>query len=511
MKNLLRYIAVLMLMLGAAGLTACSSDSGDDTYYSISFATNPVMAGPGEQTYTVEVKAIQAWTAIAVNDWITGVTPSGEGDATISFSVKANESNAFRDGEIRFSVPGTKYSKSLTVRQMGHDGGLIITPNPIAFTTEGGEQEVVIYAMNGWKVDNVSDDWIQIKVKNNSSLIVTVDPNYTGDVLTGSVILKDGEDKESYTVPITQEFDAGLFNGASTPQGRRFAYTSQGLVNTVLSDTQYAISEHASVLEIAYMGAATGVMQPYRLFVFSVDLGYETSIAVTTADDDDASIKTTDAEETKVQIVREQLAAMQNKRQSALTVLGGVNGDFFYGGISVEKRNNLLHGIVYRRGVCLKSNFDGGLTAFALMKDGTAQCMTTAQYAQLDKDNIAEAIGGRQQLLEDGLTISSDATLEPRTAIGVSKDRRRVFIIVVDGRRDSYSIGASYAMMSKMFLALGASDAINLDGGGSSTFALRKESGTTVTADSFEVHNRPTDNAGDRAVVNGLAIVKTNE
>lgn len=113
-------------------------------------------------------------------------------------------------------------------------------------------------------------------------------------------------------------------------------------------------------------------MAPCRLFVFDVTLDDGISIFATAADDDDASIKKTDAELTRKQIVREQLAAMQAERPE-VTVLGGVNGDFFYGGITVDARNNLLHGVMYRRGVCLKETFDGGAacTVFALLKDGT--------------------------------------------------------------------------------------------------------------------------------------------
>ena len=339
--------------------------------------------------------------------------------------------------------------------------------------------------------------------KNNSALTVTVSPNYSGGQLSGSVTLKDGEDKETYTLPVTQEFDGSLFLGASTPMGRRFAYNADGLVGSILSDEQYALDDRVQALEIAYMGTATGVMAPCRLFVFDVTLDDGISIFATAADDDDASIKKTDAELTRKQIVREQLAAMQTERPE-VTVLGGVNGDFFYGGITVDARNNLLHGVMYRRGVCLKETFDGGAacTVFALLKDGTARCLTQAQYAALDKTTIRDAVGGRQQLLANGEAVSTDTTLEPRTAVGVSRDGKRVTILVIDGRRDSYSVGASYAIMSKMFRAFDIWEAINLDGGGSSTFAVRK-------SETFETRNRPTDTAGDREVVNGLAIVKS--
>lgn len=78
MKNLIRYIASLVLVLGAAGFTACSSDDGDDTRYAVSFDRNPVMAGSGAGTYSVRIESTHAWNAAPVDGWITGVTASGE-------------------------------------------------------------------------------------------------------------------------------------------------------------------------------------------------------------------------------------------------------------------------------------------------------------------------------------------------------------------------------------------------------------------------------------------------
>ena len=510
MKTLLRYFAIFALLLGAAGLTACSSDEGDDTRYVISFAENPVMAGSAEADYTVVVRASHPWTASSASEWITQVTPSGENGSVLSFRVGANSQAEFRDGTITLSVAGSSYAKNLTVRQMGYGGSLTIDPDPVAFTTAGGEQEVLVYAPDGWEIGSVSDTWISAERKNSSALVVSVSPNYSGEPLSGTITLNDGSGKEAYTLSVTQEFDSSLFYGASTPMGRRFAYKAEGLVNSILSDEQYSLANGVEVLEIAYMGTATGVMAPTRLFVFDVDLRSGASIVATVADDQDSSVCPTDEEESRTQIVREQLAALQQNR-SEVTVLGGVNGDFFFGGVSGEARNNLLHGILYRRGVCLKDTFDGGTacTAFALLDDGSARCLTQAGYAVLDKSTIREAIGGRQHLLSGGEPVSMDATLEPRTAVGVSRDGWRVTILVVDGRRDSYSVGASYAILSVMFQAFDVWEAINLDGGGSSTFAVRKADEGNASQDLFETRNRPTDTAGDRAVVDGLAIIGT--
>lgn len=69
---------------------------------------------------------------------------------------------------------------------------------------------------------------------------------------------------------------------------------------------------------------------------------------------------------------------------------------------------------------------------------------------------------------------------EPRTAIGVSADRSKVI----------------------MLKAMGAYNAINLDGGGSSTFVLQSAS----VSDGFAAKNSPSDKS-PRAIPNGLAIV----
>ncbi len=63
--------------------------------------------------------------------------------------------------------------------------------------------------------------------------------------------------------------------------------------------------------------------------------------------------------------------------------------------------------------------------------------------------------------------------MEPRTAIGVSQDGKEVYLMVVDGRNFYYSNGADLLDLMNLMSACGACDALNLDGGGSSTFIAR--------------------------------------
>ena len=59
---------------------------------------------------------------------------------------------------------------------------------------------------------------------------------------------------------------------------------------------------------------------------------------------------------------------------------------------------------------------------------------------------------------------------EPRTVLGYND--QKLILIVVDGRQPGYSTGMSLYELSTILVELGATEAINLDGGSSSTFIV---------------------------------------
>ena len=65
----------------------------------------------------------------------------------------------------------------------------------------------------------------------------------------------------------------------------------------------------------------------------------------------------------------------------------------------------------------------------------------------------------------------NDHSVHPRTAVGLSGDRRWFYVLVVEGRHKGVSIGADYADLARIMLSLGAADALNFDGGGSSALS----------------------------------------
>lgn len=92
------------------------------------------------------------------------------------------------------------------------------------------------------------------------------------------------------------------------------------------------------------------------------------------------------------------------------------------------------------------------------------------------------------RLLKDGSICSfSHDGANPRTAVGI-KENGNLIMYALDGRQSGYSYGCRLETLAKRMAELGCVDAINLDGGGSTTFGAHM-SGT----DNFEVKNSPSD------------------
>ena len=87
----------------------------------------------------------------------------------------------------------------------------------------------------------------------------------------------------------------------------------------------------------------------------------------------------------------------------------------------------------------------------------------------------------------------------PRTAAGLSRDGRELILVVVDGRQPGWSVGMTLPELGALMIRLGAHTAVNLDGGGSSSFVYRPAAGS-------EVMNRPSDGFW-RPVASQLAVV----
>ncbi|MEU5086198.1 phosphodiester glycosidase family protein [Streptomyces sp. NPDC021356] len=90
---------------------------------------------------------------------------------------------------------------------------------------------------------------------------------------------------------------------------------------------------------------------------------------------------------------------------------------------------------------------------------------------------VETAVGGSARLLRDGVPDEDSLRLlrpsrEPRTAAGVTADGT-LLLVTIDGRRSGVSVGATPREAARLLRTLGAVDALNLDGGGSTTAVFR--------------------------------------
>ena len=277
--------------------------------------------------------------------------------------------------------------------------------------------------------------------------------------------------------------------GAKTELGQKIIAGSDGYVGQYFSDSTYTLAPGVQALEMKIL-SSTGLA--VKMFVLEVDLKEAHLTMKASSPNEEGKLKT------KQQMTLQALAY----DKSGSRVLAAVNGDFF-------AKDGTPQGIYYRNGTCLKGTMtDNVCTFFAITKNKRAIIGSYDEYDSY-KENIQEAVGGRVRLMTNGNVLPQTVTaLEPRTAIGVTDDNV-VYILVADGRNFWYSNGMSYAEMGAVMKALGAKNAINLDGGGSSTFIIRKIAG--FEDGRLAIRNWPYDNGGvEREVANGLLVVTDN-
>ena len=179
------------------------------------------------------------------------------------------------------------------------------------------------------------------------------------------------------------------------------------------------------------------------------------------------------------------------------TPVVGVNADFYNMSNGAPQGALVMEGRKYHAAT---RNF------FAILKDGTAMIGGSDDYYTY-KDQIQEAVGGSIYLVKDGeVAVSSSAdyynSRASRTCVGITAEGK-VVLMVLDGRQEPFSVGGSAQEIAQIMKDAGCVTAINLDGGGSTTYAAKQEGADEVT-----VVNRPSDGY-ERSVSSSLMVVST--
>ena len=174
--------------------------------------------------------------------------------------------------------------------------------------------------------------------------------------------------------------------------------------------------------------------------------------------------------------------------------------------------------VVVKKGVVTSKPGGGGVTVprdgFVLVAAGGSKPWlnriargetATLSIQPIGWPEISSALGGGPRLVNNGeiqMTalredFRSDVRvgLGPRTAVGIDR-LGRFLLLIVDGRQKFYSSGLTLTELAYTMRKLGAVNAMNFDGGGSTAIAVRGK-----------VVNRPSDGR-ERAVSNALIVTR---
>ncbi len=110
-------------------------------------------------------------------------------------------------------------------------------------------------------------------------------------------------------------------------------------------------------------------------------------------------------------------------------------------------------------------------------------------------------VDGKDARLEEG---SFNRNRHPRSAVGTAG--KKVYLVTVDGRNAENAQGGSLWEFTKIMRWIGAEDALNMDGGGSTTLYAEGENGNGIV--NHPSDNKKFDREGERHIVNALLFIK---
>ncbi|WP_177205631.1 phosphodiester glycosidase family protein [Acetitomaculum ruminis] len=281
---------------------------------------------------------------------------------------------------------------------------------------------------------------------------------------------------------------------------------SSELPGTFVSETHDVFSRKTSTL-------APGISQDI-VFAYNKE-GSQMAYYVMTADitKEDVSVyanyKDNQCQEFGMEKLTAQLSTAQKKHSNPedkenyienYNVIGGVNADFYNMTTGKPSGAFVMEGKVV--------NNANNRPWFAVLDDGSA----AIGYNNKDWANVAnhvkEAVGGSVVLVWDGKDVTANASgnyntdRHSRTCVGITKEGK-VVLMVLDGRQEPFSAGGSMHELAQIMLEAGCVSAINLDGGGSTTFAAKQEGENNIS-----IVNRPSDGS-ERSISSSLMVVST--
>ena len=199
-----------------------------------------------------------------------------------------------------------------------------------------------------------------------------------------------------------------------------------------------------------------------------------------------------------------------------------VNGDFFMArDVLKTPIKNVPYFVGNRAAVCGLAMTDGQLwsknkAAASLRVDAAGKVSIATLNGEKIPAGTREIISGMSMIVTDGKNTGVKADVAPHTSAGLDREGKKLILLVVDGRRQNYSAGMHLHDLADEMIRLGCYQAIQLDGGGSTTMVAHRKTADAV--DDYVVINRPSDGhdllfpmSVERAVANVLGVKVDSE
>jgi len=208
--------------------------------------------------------------------------------------------------------------------------------------------------------------------------------------------------------------------------------------------------------------------------------------------------------ETMTQTTRQFLNASQSSSKKLVAAINATAWSNFNSSEWNVSRPAQLTGLAVSEGQVVSSAEARAYPTFVM--DWTALPGMLNTVTGANTAGMRTAVAGFDFILTNGVGATGDTTLNPRTAIGLSQDKRYVYFLAIDGRQTG-SDGATTDEVASYLQWFGAWNGMNMDGGGSTTMAWWNP-GTSAS----ELINNPRQTSGfsfingERHVANSLGV-----
>jgi exopolysaccharide biosynthesis protein len=151
-----------------------------------------------------------------------------------------------------------------------------------------------------------------------------------------------------------------------------------------------------------------------------------------------------------------------------------INANFFAPCCNPVAEPKTIIGLLVSNGKVVSKPTSDPTQSEAVLAFGRNNSALIAQAPQIKLPFVFNAVAGSAIVVQNGKDVSAKSPNEgdpanpnPRTLVGLSDRGRYLYLVAIDGRLPGYSTGTTNAQSAALMLAVGATDAVNLDGGGS--------------------------------------------